>query len=169
MDYYCISNLFDKDELKIIDKVINNDQWVIAGVGAGVQSDRSTKLKWINDEILYKKISRCFLEANNYYKFIITKVYDVGILKYDIGDYYKKHIDIGRPVVPERKLSLIVQLSDDYEGGDTFFYTKEKPTTMKKEYNSAIIFPSYVMHEVKPVTKGERNSIVAWVTGPKFK
>jgi len=25
------------------------------------------------------------------------------------------------------------------------------------------------MHEVKPVTKGERYSLVAWITGPSFK
>lgn len=29
--------------------------------------------------------------------------------------------------------------------------------------------PSYTLHEVKPITKGERNSLVAWVTGKQFK
>jgi PKHD-type hydroxylase len=30
-------------------------------------------------------------------------------------------------------------------------------------------FPSYVLHRVKPVTKGTRNSLVAWISGPEFK
>jgi predicted 2-oxoglutarate/Fe(II)-dependent dioxygenase YbiX len=31
------------------------------------------------------------------------------------------------------------------------------------------MFPSYVLHEVTPVTKGERNSLVAWISGDNFK
>ena len=31
------------------------------------------------------------------------------------------------------------------------------------------MFPSYVLHEVTPVTKGERYSLVAWLTGKPFK
>jgi len=40
---------------------------------------------------------------------------------------------------------------------------------MKKEQGTLILFPSYTLHEVKPVTKGERNSLVSWVTGKQFK
>jgi len=174
VDYYCIPNLFDKDELKIIDKVINNDQWDIAGVGAGAQSARSTKIKWITNVILNEKLLRAFEDANEHYNFIITELYDVGILKYDVGDYYKKHIDIGGPVdiktkFLSRKLSLITQLSSNYEGGDTFLYTNDIPTTMKKEYNTATIFPSYVLHEVTTIEKGTRYSLVAWACGDPFK
>jgi PKHD-type hydroxylase len=32
-----------------------------------------------------------------------------------------------------------------------------------------IIFPSFMIHRVAPVTKGKRKSVVVWVTGPKFK
>jgi hypothetical protein len=28
---------------------------------------------------------------------------------------------------------------------------------------------SYALHEVMPVTKGERNSLVSWITGKPFK
>ena len=40
---------------------------------------------------------------------------------------------------------------------------------MKNKQGDLILFPSYTLHEVKPVTKGERNSLVAWVTGKPFK
>jgi len=39
----------------------------------------------------------------------------------------------------------------------------------KKEQGTLILFPSYTLHEVKPITKGERNSLVSWVTGKQFK
>ena len=31
------------------------------------------------------------------------------------------------------------------------------------------VFPSYSLYEVTPVTKGERYSLVGWITGPQFK
>ena len=40
---------------------------------------------------------------------------------------------------------------------------------MNKEQGTLILFPSYILHEVKPITKGERNSLVTWVTGKPFK
>ena len=83
---------------------------------------------------------------------------------------YKKHIDKGKNSYI-RKLSLSVQLSDpsSYEGGDFVLYEGVKPTVLPKEQGKLIAFPSYTLHEVKPVTKGERYSLVAWITGPQFK
>ena len=74
-----------------------------------------------------------------------------------------------------RKLSVTVILNDNYEGGELQF-VKQAPeeaklitTEIKPEVGSAIVFPSYVHHRVKPVTKGTRYSIVAWYGGPPFK
>ena len=32
-----------------------------------------------------------------------------------------------------------------------------------------VAFPSYVLHQVTPVTSGIRKSLVAWGAGPKFR
>ena len=40
---------------------------------------------------------------------------------------------------------------------------------MNKDQGDFICFPSYVLHEVEPITKGERNSLVGWVGGENFK
>jgi len=40
---------------------------------------------------------------------------------------------------------------------------------MDKQQGKLIMFPSFVQHRVTPVTKGERNSLVIWVTGNNFK
>ena len=70
---------------------------------------------------------------------------------------------------PSRKLSLIVPLSTDYEGGDTLFHRDAEPILMKKEYNTGTFFPSYVLHEVTPIEKGTRYSLVVWALGDPFK
>jgi PKHD-type hydroxylase len=33
---------------------------------------------------------------------------------------------------------------------------------------TTIIFPSYLMHRVNPVTRGNRFTLVSWVHGPSF-
>jgi PKHD-type hydroxylase len=83
---------------------------------------------------------------------------------------YGKHVDRAMNMLV-RKLSISIQLTDpeEYEGGELKLYDGEKETVMDKTQGTLIIFPSYVLHEVMPVTKGERNSLVTWVTGKQFK
>jgi PKHD-type hydroxylase len=59
-----------------------------------------------------------------------------------------------------RKLSVSIQLTDpkEYEGGELYLYDDDKGTLMDKKQGTLILFPSYVLHEVMPVIKGERNS-----------
>ena len=85
---------------------------------------------------------------------------------------YGKHVDRGINT-PVRKLSMSIQLTDpkEYEGGELKLYDGEdnQANVMDKTQGTLILFPSYVLHEVMPVTKGERNSLVTWVTGKQFK
>ena len=50
-----------------------------------------------------------------------------------------------------------------------WLYEDDKGIEMNKDQGTLILFPSYVLHEIKPVTKGERNSLVTWITGKPFK
>ena len=81
---------------------------------------------------------------------------------------YDSHVDrsYGTQI---RKLSIVILLSDDFEGGDFELISGDKPDKLKMEKGKLFLFPSFVLHRVKPITKGERNSLVAWVTGPNFK
>jgi len=70
-----------------------------------------------------------------------------------------------------RKLSFTLQLSDpsEYEGGELVIKTSKDEAVMKKEKGFVVMFPSYVLHRVTPVTKGVRRSLVGWVSGPAFR
>jgi len=86
------------------------------------------------------------------------------------GGFYGKHLDRGLKGLV-RKLSFVIQLSDpsEYEGGELLLHLGAEPTKIKKQRGFMAIFPSYSLHEVSPVTKGERYSLVGWITGPAFK
>ena len=78
-----------------------------------------------------------------------------------------------------RKLSLTLQLTDKtkYEGGD--FQLKWIQNNKKdllnivtiddaKDIGTVIVFPSFIHHQILPITKGKRESLVNWSLGKSF-
>jgi PKHD-type hydroxylase len=86
------------------------------------------------------------------------------------GQHYDWHIDKGYNT-PVRKLSVSLQLSDpaDYKGGELELMFGRKAEKLPRERGLMVLFPSYVLHRVRPVTQGTRYSLVCWVSGPPFK
>ena len=62
---------------------------------------------------------------------------------------------------------MIINLNDDYEGGDLIFtgQKNEEIKRLKLGKRSVVFFPSNFMypHRIEPITKGTRYSIVAWL------
>jgi PKHD-type hydroxylase len=86
-------------------------------------------------------------------------------------EHYSSHTDkiFGAQV---RKLSVVIQLTDEneYEGCDLeLIFGEDKDTKkMPRKKGTLIMFPSYVLHRVTPITKGQRHSLVGWITGKPF-
>jgi len=138
---------------------------------------RDSDITWLypnqDTDWLYRKLVDTITMLNNtYFKFHISHFAEgLQFTNYKAPKgAYKKHVD-RMCGINVRKLSLSIQLTDpkDYKGGDLILYEDEKGIKIIKEQGTLILFPSYVMHEVTKVTKGERNSLVAWITGDNFK
>jgi PKHD-type hydroxylase len=88
--------------------------------------------------------------------------------RYEVGEYYGPHFDIGPGKLTERKLSMTVQLSspDDYTGGELIVYPE---FVAPRDQGTMTIFPSFMCHDVRPVTTGVRYSLVSWLSGPPFR
>jgi hypothetical protein len=82
------------------------------------------------------------------------------LLRYETGQFYTEHTD-DYPGIP-RIVSCSLMLNDDYEGGEFAFFGGTIRYVPKK--GSAIMFPSNFLypHEIMPVTKGTRHSIITW-------
>ena len=94
------------------------------------------------------------------------------------GSKYDFHMDMlmGEQVPPgmhlPRKLSFSLILSDnsEYEGGEFEIAVDGVNSTLVEQKRGRLLaFPSYVIHRVAPIKKGQRRSIVFWALGPKFK
>ena len=98
-------------------------------------------------------------------KMTSSKINQIDLLKYSPGGKYEIHTDHYTTAV--RHLSVIINLNNDYEGGDLVF-TDQKEKEIKRlklEKGSIVFFPSSFMypHGIQPITKGTRYSIVAWL------
>ena len=177
-----IDNVFTKDECK---KIINlSDKYVKqkGEIGYGSRAKISSKIRkssvnWIpttsNNYWIYKRLTDTCMELNN--KFFKFNLYGFGeslqltYYKAPAG-HYEKHVDRTYNGLV-RKLSMSVQLSDPekYKGGDLLMYEGDFARPTLRNQGSVIVFPSFMEHQVGKVTKGERYSLVGWVTGENFK
>ena len=174
------NNLFTKKECEKIIKVAKKKGFIKATtlnkteVKSEVRLSDITLLYASDDlEWVFQRVTDAVLNLNDrFFKFDLfglSEGFQFTNYKAPSGKY-GKHID--RSIdISVRKLSLSIQLTDpkEYQGGDLYLYQEEKGDIMKKEQGTLILFPSYILHEVKPITKGERNSLVSWVTGKQFK
>ncbi len=110
-------------------------------------------------EVLY------VLYKAKFHKMDSSKINQIDLLKYTPGGKYEIHTDHFSNT--NRHLSVIINLNDEYEGGDLIFTDQKNIETkrLKLDKGSIVFFPSNFMypHSIEPITKGIRYSIVAWL------
>ena len=160
----------------ILSEFKNSDEWTDTVVGRGevkknIRNCQTIGISFANimqknkdvrqklDTAIFDGASKCIKEYNT--KFSHCRIEeDSGyeLLKYPVGCFYIEHTDSfkARP----RAVSCSFILNDDFEGGEFAFFNKE--LKYKLEKGDALLFPSNFMypHEVMPVTKGTRYSII---------
>tara|TARA_R100001143_G_C3329825_1_gene118924 strand:+ start:412 stop:1014 length:603 start_codon:yes stop_codon:yes gene_type:complete len=154
---------------------------------------RKSDVVWLNDNWIYKEVHPYVHMANENagWNFEWDRSEQCQFTKYKVGQYYDWHSDSWpKPYDKEgpykgkaRKLSMTCQLTDgsEYEGGELEFdfrnyepplRDESKHLTQCKEISpkgSIVVFPSFLWHRVKPITKGVRYSLVLWHLGYPFK
>jgi predicted 2-oxoglutarate/Fe(II)-dependent dioxygenase YbiX len=143
----------------LIKKEIRNCKTIVISYPHVIEKNKDLRLKL--DQDIFEASSKCITEYNN--KFPHCKIEeDSGyeLLKYDQGEFYTEHTDSfkARP----RAISCSFILNDDFEGGEFAFFNQELKYKLNK--GDALMFPSNFMypHEIMPVTKGTRFSIITW-------
>ena len=171
-----LNNLTNKDFIELIKKYTDKKAInKLATVGGDTEKNRnvfghSLTKDNISDKIFFKHIDRIIKQHYSHYKFKFSyletnNLNQIDLLKYEEGGKYEIHTDHGYTV--QRTLTFILNLNEDYEGGDFVFYNPDN-TEMKRvkcKTATCIMFPSNFQypHRIEPITKGTRYSIVAWL------
>jgi PKHD-type hydroxylase len=175
------NNAFSKEECQTIINIAK-DKGLIKGKtfdDGKTKYIRDSKISWLYPidgiDWVFRRVTDITLNLNErFFKFDLFGLNEgFQFTNYEApSGKYGKHVDRGMNI-PVRKLSISIQLTnpEEYEGGELKLYDgdDEEAIVMDKAQGTLILFPSYTLHEVMPVTKGERNSLVSWVTGKPFK
>ena len=108
------------------------------------------------------KLSRSLLpevKKNFYFDVQYRELYKICCYDFDSSGRFHAHRDTPLPF-QHRKYALSLFLNDDYEGGD--FVLLEYGVKVKPKANTAIVFPGINTHQVLPVTKGSRMTLVSF-------
>ena len=137
---------------------------------------RNSDLVWLNDPWIYKELHPYIHQANRAagWNFDWDRSESCQFTKYKLNQYYDWHCDSWdkpydrkSPDNPEHG-----ELEFDFRNYDPHMREEAKHLRQAKEIlpkGSIIVFPSFVWHRVKPVTKGVRYSLVMWNLGYPFK
>ena len=155
-----------------------------------LKKKRNSNIVWMDDKWIYKEIQPYVHIANKNanWNFEWDFSENCQFTIYKKGQYYDWHCDSwdqhysgeGSINGKIRKLSVTVSLSDpnEYKGGELEFDFRNQDPDKKPNIRickeilpkgSLVVFPSFVWHRVKPVTKGVRHSLVIWNLGYPFK
>jgi PKHD-type hydroxylase len=132
---------------------------------------RNSKVCWAKqnhwvESILYNHA----LYANELagWAYHIGRPEQVQLTAYGENNFYGWHEDWAPLAITPtvRKLSVVLLLADpnEFEGGQFQF---DEDTSIDMKRGTLLVFPSFLRHQVTPVTKGMRYSAVCWVHGPR--
>jgi PKHD-type hydroxylase len=183
--YAYLTDAFTNDEIDKIIEIGDNEEMEESKIFGGREFTtdekvRITDVSWISlnkeTDWLFNKLEGCVRYLNDtFYNYDLTNYETLQYTCYNKkGSHYDWHADVQFNTVHPlmRKLSLSLFLTDksEYEGGDFQYMASGKEETVKEDQKgSLIVFPSYLLHRVTPVTKGVRKSLVMWNQGPHFK
>tara|TARA_B110000503_G_C7141234_1_gene410918 strand:- start:779 stop:1339 length:561 start_codon:yes stop_codon:yes gene_type:complete len=152
-----------------------------AKIEEGNQSNRKSKVSWLDDKTLETSLNNLITIANNdaEWNFSLSEFEPLQYTIYNPGDHYDWHIDShSKPYANGmiRKLSFTICLTDDYTGGE-FELSLPSPKPEKHQFfkfdkvfkkGTMIVFPSHIWHKVHPVLTGTRKVLVGWIVGKSF-
>ncbi|MBM3599175.1 MAG: hypothetical protein FJX35_13215 [Alphaproteobacteria bacterium] len=117
----------------------------------------------ITNEIARKVAPEVF-KAFQFEKFRAGEYY---IACYDAGraDFFAAHRDNTTPQTAKRRFALTVNLNDDYDGGELAF-PEFGPHGYRTAAGGGIVFSCSLLHEARPVTRGRRYALLAFLIDP---
>jgi PKHD-type hydroxylase len=178
--YYWFETGFSSEEVNLIVKNAKNYESQKATIiGEDKENTiRKSNIKWlpVNDEWnwVYDRVSNQIMEANKaLWQFNLHTIIDnIQYTEYEgNGGHYDWHLDIGPRSINHRKVSVVVQLSDpdDYVGGNLELHPGSNSFAVPRGKGTVVVFPSFLLHRVTPLTSGLRRSLVLWAGGEPYK
>ena len=157
-------NMFSERFLFDIDEYVSHQQLENGGTGTIEDPNnsielRSTKIHWMTNEKYKSSLLPIYQEISSKVRRINDSIWSYNYdgyqsfqySEYEVGDHFNWHIDTNQFTGTNiRKVSFSLGLSNN---------------CYKLDRGDLIVFPSWALHKVTPVTKGKRRVVVGWGEG----
>ena len=163
---------FIKKIIPLMDKKCKKNLNVRFGLDKSIRNVKGYHLNFKTPTNLFywnfvkEEIERLYMHYKiKFPKMSSDRINQIDLLKYNSGGKYEIHTDHFSNY--PRHLSVIMNLNEEYKGGDLIF-TDQREKEIKRfqlKKGTVVFFPSNFMypHGITPIVKGTRYSIVAWL------
>ena len=175
------------DNLLTPEEIVQLREAVIRNIDLTLKDQKAPNVQKTSDVALclyehvineWNKIHQYLLYTNmHHFGFDLFEKPNFDCLLYNTYDStnratYDWHKDSVEGLNYDYKLSVLVNLSDrSYKGGDLELFLTGGICTID-QFNTPgaiLVFPSWTVHRVTPVTEGKRISLATFYSGPNFK
>ena len=173
-----LEDVLNPDELAQVRKLLKSVVWADGKPGAGEQAKRVKNNQQLPHdcaasrairEMVLQGLERCpaFFSAT-----LPKRIFPPRLNRYSgASNAYGKHIDGAVRYLPDSGQRLRTDISctvflnepTDYEGGELCLADTYGEQAVKLPAGHAVIYPGTSLHQVKPVTRGERLGCFFWV------
>ena len=128
-------------------------------------------VKFIDNELsnLQNKILKIINKERIFSGLIYDKISYFLFNEYKETDFLNYHNDGDEIKNRAATITVVIQLNDNYEGGEFLYKVDGVEYEVPKIKGSVFIFDSYMLHKVSPVKSGIRYSLNTWPKYTKLK
>jgi PKHD-type hydroxylase len=168
-----IENFLSPDEVKSVAEIARQAKFV---EGRRSNPHNTTKDSAIGDptDPMAQKASQIALSAfsrnEQARNFVFPKRLAVpSLCRYDVGMKYGAHIDAAflpvgqQPLRSDVSCTIFISAPQDYEGGELVAHMGSEILRVKGNAGAAVFYPSTTVHQVVPVSSGERLVIITFI------
>lgn len=173
----CIPDVLTIDEIALCRKLLARAPWQDGRATAGVQSASvKNNLQIPFDSPEAQELGNLILRALGNNATFISAALPKSILppmfnRYGQGQNFGVHVDnairvisqTGERIRTDLSMTLFFSEPDDYEGGELVIETAYGAQEVKLPAGHMVLYPSTSLHQVLPVTLGERISSFFWL------
>lgn len=171
-----IPSLLDDEALKTMSPLLSRGRWQEGKLSAGSQAAAvKNNLQLEDGDEQTQQLSQFVQQHLERHPLFISaalpkQIYPPKFNCYKNGGHYGLHVDsaiLSRASAPAMRsdISATVFLSnpDSYEGGELEIETAFGVQQVKLQAGDAVLYPSSSLHQVQPVTRGQRICAFLWV------
>lgn len=172
-----IDKLLDADEVRQFRDRLADANWIDGSQTAGSRSAAvKQNLQLDLQDTTARELGNLILNKLGYHPTFVSAslaetIWPPVFNLYQDGGHYGTHSDAALMRLPETNLTIRSDLSatlflsnpDEYEGGELLIEESFGAQEVKLEAGDMVLYPSSSLHQVTPVTRGQRICAITWM------